>query len=414
MADTFKKFANDFKLLLAIAALATLPTPSRGAEPVKLRLFAPAWRNIGQQDPRAVAKDFLVVFGHLDPRPFHDGNPDCKCIQYVLGPYVAKSEMQRLPAEVLARDKERQVVKARDWANWLVVPDNPKWLEYEAQRAKALAQGPWDGLFTDSMGTAPVEGNYVLSPAINPNTAKPYGKRDWLAAECVMLDAVATAMPQGKLLILNGLGPGSRYWTEPEDESPRVLLKYVHGAMSESIWRPARAKLTAWPTPDKWMQDLRMIQDVEKRGLMGFWWTKCWTDGNTSNNEPDAGRLVPQWRRFALASYLLAAGPHSYFNFDTIKNDQPASNAAERFPEYDAPLGTATGEMRELPRGLYVRPFTNGVVLVNPTSDEINGIQLPGNELSAATLTSAGEPTQRRPPFTIAPHTGLILTRSPQ
>jgi len=69
---------------------------------------------------------------------------------------------------------------------------------------------------------------------------------------------------------------------------------------------------------------------------MGFWWTKCWTDGNTSKHEPGADRLVPQWCRFALASYLLAASPRSYCNFDTEKNDQPKSNAAEYFTEYDA------------------------------------------------------------------------------
>jgi hypothetical protein len=157
------------------------------------------------------------------------------------------------------------------------------------------------------------------------------------------------------------------------------------------------------------MGEIRMVQDVERRGLMGFWWTKCWTDGNTSANEPNAATLVPQWRRFALASYLLAAGPHSCFNFDTVKNDKPVSNAAEYFPEYDAPLGEAVGPMQELAEGaVYWRPFSNGLILVNPTEKAMEGIQ----KIAAkgAAFVSWGENRTVRAPLSIPPHTGLILT----
>jgi hypothetical protein len=273
--------------------------------------------------------------------------------------------------------------------------------------------GDFDGLFTDSMGTAPIEGHYLEAELVNPATKRPYTKAEWLAAESVMLEAVARAMPKGKLLILNGLGPGSRYWTEPEADSPRVLLRFVQGAMSESIWRAAGAPLNAWPTPEQWIGDVRMVQDVERRGLMGFWWTKCWTDGNTSNNEPGAETLVPQWRRFALASYLAAAGPHSYFNFDTIKNDKPASNAAECFPEYDAPLGTALGPMQPLAKtGAYARAFSGGLVLVNPTARQAGGVEPPAGapRSSSGEYTSWGENRTLRPPFALPAHAGLLLT----
>lgn len=363
---------------------------------VRLRLFAPAWREIGTQTPRDVARKFTIIFGHLPPGPFHGGNPEAKCIKYTLGPYVAKDMLKALPAQAFVHDPAGQVPKARDFANWLIVPDNPAWLAYQQQLVRKLMNSDFDGLFVDSLGTAPVDGNYLLSEPVNPNTGGRYTKAEWIAAEVKMLEATVAAMPGGKVIFMNGLGPGTRYWTEPERNSPRPLLRYVQGAMSESIWRAAKAPLDAWPTPEKWMLDVRMVQDVERRGLAGFWWTKCWSDGNTSWNEPDARTLVPQWRRFALASYLLAAGPHSYFNFDTVKNDKPKSNAAEYFPEYDIPIGWATSEMRKATGGVYWRAFSNGIVIVNPTAAAVSGLRLPG----------------RAKPVSIAAHTGLILAGS--
>jgi hypothetical protein len=402
--------------MLGLAGLAwTALVASAPAEDneVRLRLCAPAWRNIGKQRPQDVAQRFTVIFGHLAPGPFHEGSPQTKCLKYTLGPYTAKWALERLPSEVFAKDSAGSVIKARSWQNWIVVPDNPKWLEHIAAETRRLMDSDFDGLFVDSMGTAPVEGSYLLAKAINPNTGKLYGKADWLAAELKMMKAIKEAMPRGKLLTLNGLGPGTRYWTEPVEESPRVLLDDVDGAMSESIWRASGAKLEDWPTPERWMLDARMIQDVDRHGRMGFWWTKCWTDGNTSDTQPNAARLVPQWRRFALGSYLLAAGPKSYFNFDTRKDDM---NAAESFPEYDVPLGHAVGSMQQVgSTGVYARQFSGGMVLVNPTPRPVAVSSLPwAQNLPAAKLKSWGEERTVQFPLEIEAHSGLLLTPAPQ
>jgi hypothetical protein len=130
---------------------------------VKLRLFAPAWRNIGDQRSQDVAKRFTCIYGHLAPGPFHEGNPQCKCLKYTLGPYVAKAMLNRLPGEAFVHDREGNVIKARDWANWIIVPDNPRWLEHVTREARRLMASDFDGLFVDSMGTAPVEGSYLLA-----------------------------------------------------------------------------------------------------------------------------------------------------------------------------------------------------------------------------------------------------------
>ncbi len=280
------------------------------AQDVRLRLFAPAWRGVGDQDPADVAKKFDIIYLRAPAAQFHRGNPAVKCIIYSLGPYVNKGELQTLAPEALAHDASGQVIKARDWPNWLVSPDDPKLLDYERQLVRKLMAQDYDGLFIDSLGTAPIDSNYLLAKAINPRTHQFYTAEDWLASEIKMVQAAKEALPPGKLLFMNGLGPGTRYWREPEAASPRVLLSQFDGAMSESIWRTASAPLDQWPSPDKWMLDIRMIQDVERRGLYGFWWTKCGSVvGARPNDEETHHDLIPQWRNFALASYLLAAGP---------------------------------------------------------------------------------------------------------
>ena len=410
------KLARLTSFTATVFLLVHTATAERAAKPwlhheTRMHLFSPAWRDIGEQTPDQAAKRFEVIYGHLAPEPFHQANPQCKMIKYMLGPYTTKGEMAKLPPAAMAHDKDGNVVKARDWLNWLVVPDSKEWIEHvTTMAARQFAQG-FDGIFTDSMGTAPIEGNYVLTQAINPNTGKPYDKISWLAAESKMAREIRKIIPANKILTMNGLGQGRRYWTEPEAASPRILLEYYDGTMSEQIWRQPNRKLTDWPTPQDWMGEIRMIQDVETRGLMGFWWTKCWSDGNTSSHEPDADKLVPQWRRFALGSYLLAAGPNSYFNFDTVKNDKPRSNAAEYFVEYDAGavLGVATGEMQPAgQRGVYFRAFANGFIVVNPTEKTVEGVIPAG--AAGRSFKSWGEACSVKFPATVEAHTGLILT----
>ncbi len=399
---------------------------------VRLRLCAPAWRNIGSLTPQEAAKKFTAIVHNdvIKPADLHAGNPKCISMKYFLGPYTAQKEMEALKdTGAMAKDKDGNVVKAKDWQNWLVVPDSEAWIKHVTGICKKAFDLGYDGVFTDSMGTAPIESNYVLTKAINPNTGKEYTKSEWLAAESKMAAEIRKAIPKDKILTMNGLARGTRYWTEPIEASPRILLENYDGAMSEQIWREPRAKLTDWPSIEEWMSEIRMIQDVQKRGLMGYWWTKCWTDGNTSNNEPNANVLVPQWRRFTLGSYLLAAGPDSYYNFDTMKNDKP-SNAAEYYSEYDAPLGAATGEMTQVAEtGVYYRLFENGLVVVNPTDKDVDKVSIPetagktfvswgvykkGASMPASNMVrgQADEFETLQLPSSVNAHTGLILTAS--
>ena len=71
-------------------------------------------------------------------------------------------------------------------------------------------------------------------------------------------------------------------------------------------------------------------------------------------------------RMFTLASYLLIKGDHTYFNYTS-------GQSADWWPEYDVPIGEplapTPGSSHSLfAQGVYQRDYSNGRVLVNPTS----------------------------------------------
>ncbi|MBI5775464.1 MAG: hypothetical protein HZA89_17225 [Verrucomicrobia bacterium] len=398
-----------FHLLAGALALGMLggacAQTSPAADETIIRLFAPLWRDLGEQTSKQIGAKFSLVLGHQESKLFREGNPATTTLKYLSGAAVTDSLTNSL-RDALALDKDGFLIKARGATGWLVVPNNFKWLQHVARNAIRHTEAEFDGVFVDNMGAGGIGSVTSAGQPINPKTRTVFTRSQWLAAQAAMLTAMKESMPKDKKLVFNGLVSGERYWSEPEAESPRVLLQFADGAMADSLWRFSTAKLDEWPAPAAWLLDVLMIQDVERRGRIGLWTVRCWTDGLTANNEPDAAKLVPQWRRFTLASCLLGAGPRSHFNFDTQRTDGP-----EHFPEYDAPLGTATAPMQELAAGgVHGRPFSNGVVLVNPTDKEETGVKLPWAGLDKVSFISASEGRALASPFTIPPHTGLILT----
>lgn len=362
----------------------------------RFRLFSPAWRGIGGQDPAEVAKRFEVIFGNLDPAPFRAGNPNVEVIKYQLGPYVGPADMRELTAtknDALARTAAGELIKANNFANWLANPGRPAWHRYlKAKVVELMGSRGFDGILSDSMGTAPVLTNYADGKPINPETGKLYTTQEWISAGKEHLRAMRSALTSGSKLYLNGLASGASYWSEL-DSSPRALVGLVDGAMAESIFRNATEGLDSFPSEAAWLQDVTMIEDVAARGKRGFWWTKMWCDHDTCDAVPGAAKKIAQWRRFTLGSFLLGAGEQSFYNFETEKTD---GNAAEQFPEYD--LARKLGQSRSVRLAvegtkLQMRAFDEGRVFVNvgatPASTELRRRFRRPDGVCTATITVA-------------------------
>src|SRR5205823_484458 len=86
--------------------------------------------------------------------------------------------------------------------NFLIVPDDPAWLSFvqnvdDPQVIKHSSGSYYDGILSDSMGTAPVNSTYLNAKPVNPATGQLYNEAEWLQAEKAMLTAKKNGLPAG-------------------------------------------------------------------------------------------------------------------------------------------------------------------------------------------------------------------------
>jgi hypothetical protein len=124
-------------------------------------------------------------------------------------------------------------------------------------------------------------------------------------------------------------------------------------------------------------------------------------------------------RLFLLSSYLLVKGRFTYLNLEW-------SAAPEWFPEYALPIGSPVGSTPSTVSALwradwklYVRSYSNGLVLVNP-GDEIQTVALRGtyyeaNPIGGGSIPASGDISSWRLEYTpvtevtLEPHQGVVL-----
>ena len=394
------------------------PSPS-------FQLFTPAFSGLGPNSVEKVAKTFAGgIFGNQDPLAVHRANPDAKVYRYQLGPYV---EIRHVPKELVppghpffaeagtAPLKLAASAIARqgpDGPNpglctWprqfppyvLTVPDDPAWLTYlETLVSSRVAN--YDGVFLDSMGTVPVATNYLLAKPVRPATGKPYSPGEWLTAEIVMAGRVKKTLRPGQAIIVQGLFNGEHYFSS---DNLRPLLAHCDGAMAEMIYRGPRTRADHFPSPRSWLNDVQMIADVEAQGKGGYYWTKAWV--------PLAEPQRRQWLRFVLCSHLLAAGAHSYFNFDSFNEPLlPAgrgnnADPCEYHSEYDKAFRLGSAADRAMSAidhsGAYGRRWQHGRVYVNPTATSVVlKVSVSGDDFDGNRIVGA---------IALPPHSGQIV-----
>ncbi len=406
------------------------------------KLFAPGWRYLGGKPNVPNVQYFTQIFSGSPASTLEGLSPGTKVYKYTLGPYVGQKyvpcnlipegtswkntscgkgdsgapNLPALPKEAVAIGVNTEFASfANDFDNnILVVPDHPKTKENMKGDA-AYRAANFDGILSDSMGEAPLSGNYVNNPPRFPGTNRVYTDSEWLTAQKQLLGAKKEGLG-AKSLIINGLAKGQVYF---QPVSAKMLITdKVDGAMAERIFREPNDKTTEWRPQAQWKQDVDMIVDVQNMNKLGFWWTKCWSMEKRGGNPPDTCTLetgnvterITQVRRHAIASYLLGAGSKSYFNFDqdkldTVEGEPNSSNAAEWYGnDYTKAMqvGLATGNYVAAGGGMYKRSFSNGIVVVNPTG-------------GAQTLSVGGakykdfDDVTRTGNFSVPANTGMVL-----
>jgi hypothetical protein len=296
-----------------------------------------------------------------------------------------------------------------------VKADNPDWLLYDARKniaistredeplvnirneavknqiaanvANWVAERNYDGIVLNDVGVDLIRG--TASPIFSGTKAFSEDQRQ----EAVegLLRAIRGAAAD-KIIIVSGYAwrDGAAFAGRTEEASS--LSAIVDGVHIDEFVRSPISKTTDFRNETNWKRDVDYLNAISSDNRIVLVTTRLLGSDVTPE-------LRKQWLSFSVASYLLGKnGAKTYFQFDA------GSLAYLSEPEFSAPLGPPAEAYSELSDGLYARKFANGIVLVNPTNDTLEGTLDGEYKTLAGNLLTGGK-------ITMTAHTGLILLK---
>jgi len=341
------------------------------------------------------ARNFDLIAGH--PRAFapylermRAVNPDLKMVFYLNGAYAQKNEGTKYPESWYARDRAGNKVRSRGFGNYLMDVANPAWAADRAAACKAgIAKAGWNGCYADMLGVAPLGQGYGTGLPVNPATGDVWTPGSYIAATAV-IGGVIKAANSDAIVVGNGLNNG-HYYYDADQGTARNLLATLDGGNAQGWLRGTSQSVEKFKKEPVWKQNVDMLGDAGARGKSVLAMTKIW---HTPATEAQKAAV----HRYALASFLLGTdGKQYWFWSDRGYEGAAAQDAAYEHVNVGQPLGSyaAVGTA-------YVRHFTNGVAVVNPTTSPVT-VDLGGSYRSLDGVTAAA--------VTLAPNTGDVYSR---
>jgi hypothetical protein len=335
----------------------------------------------------------------------HAANPDLRIFLYQNGMFAQSGQGTFFPASWYMASRSGTHVQSKGYGNYLMDPRSSAsfttggvtyngwkdWVVKRADQIRRKAPGMYDGIFLDMLGTAPLEAGYNVSNDVPWNAA---AGREFTAVEYLHLTGDVGQEVGARLgvpVLGNGLASGRRFYAAPTS----ALLDRVPVGDAEVWMRTPGSPATAYPTLTTWQQNVQMLIDAETMEAGVHATVKTWSGGTVEAREA--------WRKYALASFLIGNSGHSWFEFTSSTTTMPWNDLS---PLYDLPIGTPA---ETHPRaadyfegGVYQRDFTNGKVLVNPSTATV-AVALGGayRTPEGASVTS----------LTLGPNGAAILTR---
>jgi hypothetical protein len=233
------------------------------------------------------------------------------------------------------QDGRRVLNKPSDW--YLMNPDS-EWRSYWARRVLYEAQllGD-DGVFADSLSVP----QYLGADNFSPPLSYFVGERAWMRRIDDFMRYEERRL-RGQLWFI----PNAGSWITTRDQTDYSI---PDGVMIEGFAEPGGG---AWYATSDWVLQMNRALSLTRPGHILI-----------AQTYPGASDI--RARMFALGSYLLTKGRHSFINLDIGITPQ-------WFPEYGIRLGRAVDPLParigadSTSAGLYVRRFAHGLVVVNP------------------------------------------------
>jgi hypothetical protein len=319
-------------------------------------------------------------------------NPNLKVLVYLNGTFAQHSQLNSYPSAEYMRNASGGVVESGGWGNYLMQFEDTTWQNDRAATCQSLiATGPgYDGCFIDMVGSGALIPNYLDTAPINPATGQVWTVTDWTNNVATLLQTIRAANP-GAIIEGNGIDDGPR-WFDPS-LNEQLMASNVNIVMAEEWLIDSADSLDYYEPLSAWQQDVDAVQAVDASGEAVEATTKTWGTGTPAE--------IAQWHSFALASFMLATGGHSYFSFLPNTLSGTWTDSPLEHQNIGEPLG-AYGYSD----GAYVRYFSEGLAIVNP------GLTTVTYTLPAGTYTGE-DGTVYAATITLPPHTGHVLSLAP-
>jgi hypothetical protein len=375
----------------------TTTTPPGNPAASGVEVWGPRWMagtsTVSRSRALADAEDFSLLVAHERTyeghvSAMHSANPDLVVLTYVNAVYAESGKWSTYPDSWFAKNKDGVRVKSTQFGNYVMDVSNPNWWNNRADKCESLINdNGYDGCFLDLLGTGPLVAGQSNVMPYNSSTGQDWTYQQWMAQTVKLANRVESRVP-GAVIFGNGLASGYRYYRSSGATSQ--LWNGLDGMMAEVFVRSASDGVNSYRNESMWKQDVDMLVDAASRGKTIFVTAKLWISATSSQ--------ANAWRQYALGTFLLGAGEDAYFAFLTDK-----SKATEDHPWWDADIGTSQGAYFETSSGLYQRNFTNGRVLVNPTSSARSVTVGSGwRGIWGSSVPST---------VTVQPHTARVLTK---
>jgi hypothetical protein len=312
-------------------------------------------------------------------------NPGLKLFVYLNGTFSSSQSATQYPDSWYLRDAHGNKIRALGFNTYLLDPRNPAWQTEVLRLCQTrLVYSGYDGCFVDVLGLSGVNPLSVTGIPIDPRTGVAFTRSAWLNATESIAEYVRQNIAPHPV-IGNGLGFGGSYFNK--DAPTERILDGLTGGMAEVFVRPATSGVNVYKNEVNWKYDVDMLADAAARGQFVAAITKVWTASTAAQQD--------SWHRYALGTFLLGYQPGAaYFTFRT---DHTLTSPS---PYWDVQIGDPVDAYAKA-GGVYQRSFTNGRVLVNPTTAPAT-VNLGGSyvDLDGGTVTTV----------TLQPHTAEILT----
>jgi hypothetical protein len=377
-----------FVLTLLTFVLAMLGILTRAqAAPVTHTFAAIQSAAAGADYSQTATRNGYVILQAWETRRMHElkaQNPELKVLVYKNLAYsAAKPSATAPPSTGVSTNEAPSSWYLLNTAGQRVLPNGFTWMsamdvgnrEYQERWANNViseleSQG-WDGVFMDDV-------NPTIKYAYTPSSVAKYPTDATYSA--AMESAVSYIGPRiqarGKLAIAN-----FSCWAEYHNQL-NGWLSYLSGALDEMFVKWGSKAGEGYRPEGQWKEQVEEASYAAAHGkiFLGF----------TQGAEGEV-----QAARYGYASLLLGADSAASYSFI------PNYSAEAWMPEFEYQIGEPTGAYRKDASGVYMREFTNGLVVVNP-STATRTVKF-GGSYSGSGLTDATEAT-------MAPDTALVLT----